>query len=519
MSMSQVGSGLPRLLAERYELSERLAASGMTSIWRGHDRVLGRDVAVKVLHPELTADSTFRARFSEEAVNAARLTHPNVVALYDTGEQNGVAYIVSEWVEGANLADLLAKHGPMPPARAARLATEVAAALDYAHEAGVLHRNLKLANILVTMDGTVKVGDFSIARAASGEDPERTGEILGSTQHLAPELVDGDEVDGRTDVYALGVCLFEMLTGRPPPVRGGAGLRSPRALRAGIPRDIDAVVARAMAPDPAERFQTAGAMASALAGAAADDDTDPDPEEGAVRLLPPPRQAPRRTAAMPLPVPVAPRRRPGWLGWALVLSGLAAVAVAVALVLVQGIGAGGGAKQPSQSSGTSAAPANRTPLKIVGATSFDPEDTTGGQGDLPGQENEHKAGRAFDHNPDSAWETQGYRGRPDFGGLKRGLGLALDLGSAEKARTLDLRLSNPGATVTIYGAGAGGSEAPTTLDGWHQLTQPKTVDGVAQTLTLNAPSPYRFYLVWFTRLPQDTDGKFRSGIAEAALSS
>src|SRR6266498_2080935 len=111
MSMSQVGSGLPRLLAERYELSERLAASGMTSIWRGHDRVLGRDVAIKVLHPELAADPSFRARFSEEAVNAARLTHPNVVALYDTGEQHGVAYIVSEWVEGANVAELLGRHG------------------------------------------------------------------------------------------------------------------------------------------------------------------------------------------------------------------------------------------------------------------------------------------------------------------------------------------------------------------------------------------------------------------------
>src|SRR6266508_3324053 len=155
MSMSQVGSGLPRLLAERYELSERLAASGMTSIWRGHDRVLGRDVAIKVLHPELAADPTFRARFSEEAVNAARLTHPNVVALYDTGEQQGVAYIVSEWVEGANLADLLARHGPLPPAKAARLASDVALALDYAHGAGVAHHHCTQANILIWEDWTL----------------------------------------------------------------------------------------------------------------------------------------------------------------------------------------------------------------------------------------------------------------------------------------------------------------------------------------------------------------------------
>jgi eukaryotic-like serine/threonine-protein kinase len=518
MSMSQVGSGLPRLLAERYELSERLAASGMTSIWRGHDRVLGRDVAIKVLHPELAADPTFRARFFEEAVNAARLTHPNVVALYDTGEQNGIAYIVSEWVEGANLADLLARHGPLPPPRAARLATEVASALDYAHDAGVLHRNLKPANILVTMDGTVKVGDFSIARAAAGEDPERTGEILGSTEHLAPEQVDGDEVDGRTDVYALGVCLFEMLTGRPPPAHGGGSLRSPRALRAGIPRDIDAVVARAMAPDPAERFQTAGAMASALAGAAADDDTDPDPEEGALRLPQVQRPTARRAAPVPAPVRVGRRRRPAWLGWALVLSGLAAVAVAVALVLVQGIGAGGGGtKQPSLPPGTSAAPATGTPLPIVAAHSFDPEDHTGGHGDLPGQENEKHAQDPFDHDSATAWETEGYKNRPNFGGLKGGLGLVLQLDRPRQARSLEVQFTTPGATVSIYGAD--GAEPPAALGDWTPLTQPQPVAQAAQTFTLNGPSPYRFYLVWFTQLPRDTDGKFRGGIAAATLKS
>jgi eukaryotic-like serine/threonine-protein kinase len=361
------------------------------------------------------------------------------------------------------------------------------------------------------------VGDFSIARAASGEDPERTGEILGSTHHLAPEQVDGGEVDARTDVYALGVCLFEMLTGRPPPVRGGGGLRSPRALRAGIPRDIDAVVARATDPDPAERFQTAGAMASALARAAADDDTDPDPEEGAIRLPPVQRPTPRRAA--PMPVPMGRRRRPTWLGWALVLSGLAAVAVAVALVLVQGIGAGGGGtKEPTLPPGTSATPTTGSRLPIVAASSLDPEDHSGGHGDLPGQENERHAQEAFDRDAATAWETDGYRNNPRFGGLKRGLGLVLDLGSAKQARILDLRLSNPGATVTVYGAD--GSAAPETLDGWQRLTQPTEVDRVPQALTLNAPNPYRFYLVWFTQLPRDTsDGSFRSGIANATLKS
>ena len=121
--MSQVGSGLPRLLAERYELSEQIASGGMTSVWRGHDRVLGRDVVVKVLHPELAADPSFRARFHEEAVNAARLTHPNIVALYDTGEQEGVAYIVMELVNGPTLREAIGRHGPLPPSRAAWLGT------------------------------------------------------------------------------------------------------------------------------------------------------------------------------------------------------------------------------------------------------------------------------------------------------------------------------------------------------------------------------------------------------------
>ncbi|MFL6251961.1 MAG: protein kinase domain-containing protein, partial [Actinomycetes bacterium] len=133
----------------------------MTSVWRGHDRVLGRDVVVKVLHPELAADPSFRARFHEEAVNAARLTHPNIVALYDTGEQGGVAYIVMELVNGPTLGEALGRHGPLPPSRAARLSMEVSAALDYAHQAGVCHGSLKPGNILLADDGTVKVADFS----------------------------------------------------------------------------------------------------------------------------------------------------------------------------------------------------------------------------------------------------------------------------------------------------------------------------------------------------------------------
>jgi serine/threonine-protein kinase len=513
MSMSQVGSGLPRLLAERYELSERLASSGMTSIWRGHDRVLGRDVAIKVLHPQLAADPTFRARFSEEAVNAARLTHPNIVALYDTGEQHGVAYIVSEWVEGANLASLLVQRGALPPPRAARLASEVAMALDYAHAAGVVHGNLESSNILIAPDGTIKVGDFSIAKAAASEDPDRTGEILGSTHHLAPEQLDSDAVDGRADVYALGACLFEMLTGRPPPAANDgqpASLRSPRSMRAGIPRDLDAVVTRAMAPDPAKRFQTAADMATALARSAADDDTDP---EEVVVVAASPAPAPPRNArrADPLTAP----RRPGWVGWALVLVGMAAVAVAVAVVLIQGIGAGRNSPpSPPGQDQTSTTQGNGT-LRVEEAHSFDPKGRAS-DGDPAKQENETRARLAVDGDTATDWRTARYN-EADIG-WKDGVGLYLDLGSPKEARSLVLDVPATGAEVAVYGAN--GDTAPATLADWQErLADADEVDDQHSVISLDTERPYRYYLIWFTKLPANSSGGggFRGVINEAAL--
>jgi serine/threonine-protein kinase len=470
-------------------------------------------VAIKVLHAQLAADPVFRARFSEEAVNAARLTHPNVVALYDTGEQHGVAYIVSEWVEGANLASLLVQRGPLPPPRAARLASEVAMALDYAHGAGVVHGNLKSSNILIAPDGTIKVTDFSIAKAAASEDPDRTGEILGSTHHLAPEQLDSDAVDGRADVYALGVCLFEMLTGRQPPAANDgqpASLRSPRSMRAGIPRDLDAVVTRAMAPDPARRFQTAADMAMALARTAADDDTDP---EEVVVTAASPAPAPPRTARM-ADARTAPRRR-GWVGWALVLAGMAAVAVAVAVVLIQGIGAGRNTPPSPPGQGqTSTSQADGTVLKAAGAHSFDPNGSAS-PGDPAGQENEGKAEQAVDGDQGTSWETARYNDA-DLTALKPGVGLILELRSPAQARSLELDVPSTGAEVKVYAA----DSPPDTIEGWRApIAGPQEIQATHQVIRLNGQGAHRFYLVWFTKLPESSGGGFRGVIDEAVLKS
>jgi len=499
MSMSQVGSGLPRLLAERYELSEQVASGGMTSVWRGHDRVLGRDVVVKVLHPELAADPSFRARFHEEAVNAARLTHPNIVALYDTGEQGDVAYIVMELVNGPTLREAIGRHGPLPPSRAARLSLEVAAALDYAHQAGVCHGSLKPGNVLLADDGTVKVADFSIARAAAEDDPGRTGEVLGVDGYLAPEVVSGDDADGRADVYGLGACLYEMLTGRAPGVDPSTTI-PPRALRAGVPRDLDTIVRQAMATDPGDRFQTVQAMAAALSRSATGADSAP---VGDFLRLPPaptgPESAPSRGFL---------RHEGRLLGWVLALVAVAAVLVAVGLTLAKDdLGNLFGPDRPTKTPGPRTTTAASSPIRGVVGAAYDP------LGDR--SEHDAEAPNAVDNNTATVWETDRYK-TAALGNLKAGVGFVLTLDTPKDASQLRLTLTAAGADLTVYGTND--DAIPDTLQGggWQELG---AQDDAAEQLTLKlSGGPQRHYLIWFTNLPP-AGGGYRIGIAEAGLRS
>ena len=501
MSMSQVGSGLPRLLAERYELSEQVASGGMTSVWRGHDRVLGRDVVVKVLHPELAADPSFRTRFHEEAVNAARLTHPNIVALYDTGEQGDVAYIVMELVNGPTLREAIGRHGPLPPSRAARLSMEVSAALDYAHQAGVCHGSLKPGNILLADDGTVKVADFSIARAATEDDPGRTGEVLGADGQLAPEVVRGDDADGRADVYGLGACLYEMLTGRPPSADPSTTI-PPRALRAGVPRDLDAIVRQSMATDPDDRFQTVQAMAAALSHSATGPDSVPS---GEFLPIPPAPAGPEVTPSRGFL-----RHEGRLLGWVLALVAVAAILVTVGLTLAKDdLGNLFGEDPPARTPGSQTTTAAASPIRGVDGAAYDP------LGD--GGEHDEDAPNAVDGNTGTTWETDRYRSA-QLGSLKAGVGLVLSLPEPKQARDLTLTLTAAGADFTVYGTTD--DTVPATVGdgtGWRPVG---SREDAAEKLTvkLSGDGPQQHYLVWFTNLPQDGGG-YRIGIAEAVLRS
>ena len=206
----------PQVLLDRYEVGRLLGAGGMAEVFEGRDRLLARRVAIKVPLSQHVHDPDFAQRFRREAQAAASLSHPGVVAVYDTGSEDGTHFIVMEYVDGRTLKDIIRAEGPLYPDRAAEIAADVCAALAAAHARGLVHRDVKPANIMLMPDGRVKLMDLGIARVAAGETATQTAAMLGTAQYISPEQAQGQTVDYRSDLYSLGVVLYEMVTGRPP---------------------------------------------------------------------------------------------------------------------------------------------------------------------------------------------------------------------------------------------------------------------------------------------------------------
>ncbi|MEV6068293.1 Stk1 family PASTA domain-containing Ser/Thr kinase [Nocardia sp. NPDC052001] len=270
----------PKNLSSRYELGEIIGFGGMSEVHKARDLRLGRDVAIKVLRADLARDPTFYLRFKREAQNAAALNHPAIVAVYDTGEAEidggPLPYIVMEYVDGDTLRDIVRGKGPMAPRRAMEIIADVCAALDFSHRNGIVHRDMKPANIMINRAGAVKVMDFGIARAlADSSNPmTQTAAVIGTAQYLSPEQARGEQVDARSDVYSVGCVLFEILTGEPP-FTGDSPVavayqhvredpRLPSHVHPGVPRELDSVVLKAMSKNPANRYQTAAEMRADL---------------------------------------------------------------------------------------------------------------------------------------------------------------------------------------------------------------------------------------------------------------
>jgi serine/threonine-protein kinase len=447
------------ILAGRYRLVRLIDRGGMAEVWEGRDEILDRPVAIKVLHPRLVGDQQFQERFRLEAVAAARLAHPNVVSTFDTGFDGGVSYIVMELVAGRTLRDLLRAERPLPVARAVAIAAAVADALHYAHEAGIVHRDVKPGNILVGDDGRVKVADFGIAKAATDRDLTEAGVLLGTAKYLAPEQVDGRPQDRRSDVYGLGVVLYEMLCGRPP-FTGDSDMAvafqhahadppRPRQLRPDIPRRLEGVVLKAIAKAPEQRFTSAAELRQALLAVPLDHDEDDDDITTAlfVRDV----QAPARAE---------PIRRT-WIVPAVFFAVLVLVLGTVGYLFLSRSNTG---RNLIGSSGTRAPSAQ--PAQIVGADAFDP------QGD--GIEHNADLPKLFDGNPATAWSTEHYdaglRGVP-----QQGVGFVLLLKGTHRLGHLQVTSPNRGWTASVYVAD--GPKA--NLQQWGAQVGSHVVDGTA----------------------------------------
>ncbi len=327
------------LIGGRYELGRQLGAGGMARVYLGHDRLLDREVAVKVLAEPYASDPNFVERFRREASAAAGLNHPNIVAVYDRGEADGSYYIVMEFLAGPDLKQVIRSRAPLPATEAIDATQQILAALGAAHRRDVVHRDVKPQNVLVAEDGHLKVTDFGIARAGAESDMTEAGSVIGTAQYLSPEQARGDEVTAASDTYAVGIVLYEMLTGRVP-FDGGPPVAvamkqisdepvSPRIVEPSVPRELEAVVMRSLAKRPSERYRTAEEMSRALAEARA----AIDGSGGTTRMMPvagpptrvmgPPTAA---TRVAPPPPPEPPPRRRRWP----VIAGILVLLVALA---------------------------------------------------------------------------------------------------------------------------------------------------------------------------------------------
>ena len=472
----------------------------MGTVWRGEDPLLARSVAVKTLDPRLAEDDDLRARFRREAVAAAAVAHPNIVATYDTGEDDGVAYIVMELVEGATLRQAIDLHGALPPARAADIAAQVADALAAAHARGLVHRDVKPSNVLVQLDGRVKVTDFGIAKAAdqSTDELTRTGSVMGTARYLAPEQLEGRPVDERADVYSLGLVLFEMLAGETPfgaetdIATAVARLTSqpPRLgdLRPNITPGLAHVADRALARDPEERWPNAAAMRDALAPFRV-----AVPERGADATMP---------VARPRPQPSAPAAAPVTAHPVIINDGVGVGARILAWVVALALGIGGGyagfvlatdsktaAKPPERAAGPSV-------LKIATVTTFDPDNFDGVPSEHPDE-----AKLATDGDAATFWTTDSYK-EANVGG-KAGVGLILELAQSSRVTSVELTSPDSGWDAQIY---ASGTNAPT-LDGWGEPRATGTGLGASAELRLPTRPTSLFVLVWLTKLPQSRPGQ------------
>jgi eukaryotic-like serine/threonine-protein kinase len=471
------------VLSGRYRLEAKLGSGGMSTVYLARDTTLDRPVAVKVMHREISEQQDQLERFRREARSVAKLSHPNLVAVIDAGEDGGHAYIVFEYVEGENLKQRIKRLGPLEPQEALAYAIEIASGLTVAHARSMVHRDVKPQNVLIDAEGRAKVTDFGIARQLEQQGVTDTGRVLGTTDYVSPEQAMGQAVDQRSDVYSLGVVLYEMLTGEVPfsaDSQVGVAMKhvneelpDVQRRRPGISAATALVIERATSKDAGKRYESVGRMIEDLKTALEVEAARAGSTEGeattVLKAVRPKRRWPTRVLLGALAV--------------IVLAG--AVIAAVVLISSGDVGGGGGGSTGK-------------PIAISSATDYDPE------GD--DVETSSQVGQAVDGNPSgTAWVTEHYDSDTFAGtklGADPGVGIYVQTDSPARPHRMVVRSETPGWDAQVFAAASGPPEG---IEDWGDpVGQIGNAQG-NQTIPLKVTKPSKYFLLWFTKASPAAD--------------
>jgi hypothetical protein len=484
-------------LSGRYRIENEIGSGGMSTVYCAFDETLERQVALKIMHSDISSDAAALERFRREARTVAQLSHPHVVMVIDAGEDQGHPYIVFEHVRGETLKDRVRREGPLPIAEAVAYAIEIGRALQAAHERRLVHRDVKPQNVLLDEEGRAKVTDFGIALGLEPEGLTAAGRVIGTTDYVSPEQAMGQEVTGQSDVYSLGIVLFEMLTGAVP-FKGESGVSvAMKHVREGMPDvqhrrpEVSAALAGVLERATAKELQNRYRSMAEFVG---------DLEEVLTYETARAGEATGEATAVlsALPANVARQKR-GWrrlLPWGAYILIAAAVAAGAAIVV-------GGNDTSTKSADVSGL--TTIPLSESAVHDYDPP-----PGD--GSENPEQKGLALDGDRTTAWETENYQ-NTSFGNLKPGVGLYLDAGRPVVARALRIFTPKSGWAFQLYVA----NQVPADLRGW-TLVGSDSMDSTRKTVNLDtAGHRSRFYLLWITRLTQSPTGRSNAAVSDLVL--
>jgi serine/threonine-protein kinase len=496
------------VLSGRYRLEAKLGSGGMSTVYLARDTTLDRPVAVKVMHREMSEQADQLERFRQEARAVAKLSHPNVVAVIDAGEDGGYPYIVFEYVEGETLKARINRVGALDVQESLAYAIEIARGLTVAHARKMVHRDIKPQNVLIDAEGRAKLTDFGISRQLEQDGMTATGRVLGTTDYVAPEQAMGRGADQRSDIYSLGVVLYEMFTGEVPfaaDSQVGVAMKhvneelpDVQALRPELSAASALVVERATTKDPAKRYADIGEMiddlSTALEVEAARAGTTTGEATSVLQAVPP---AKRKLSA---------RMRWSW--------GLIALAllIAAAVVVIIVIDSGGNTPIVGNHENGTPQKSSGSPVAIEGATDYDPE------GD--GHEDPETVELAVDGNPTgTAWSTEHYD-TDTFAGTKSGpnpgVGLYVTTKAAVSPTTMKIQSPTPGWDAQIFAAAAGPPEA---IEEWGEPVGEVKEAEQEEEVQLHLGEAAKYFLIWFTRASpaSDQEGRYQVEISDIKL--